>query len=236
MTGTPVAAPRAEAGAAVRVATAAAVARLGERAVLLTQNSRDLKFLHGNSGGDGGGMPSGGGGGVTALQTPQKALHFVRVVSVLSHVSPAATLSRHQLTDFLLMHGGGAGGGVDGDNGGAGGGDGNAGGGRGRAGGEDDGGGWKGGDGGVGLAGSIGGDGGVVHRPQASRHLSLTCWLRLHFCCMPDSLMLRQKKSDSVDRCPRTEGGWGVAAPAAMAVAAAAGTVHDRVGRAVQCG
>ena len=102
---------------------------------------------------------------MTALQTPQKALHFVRVVSVLSHVSPAATLSRHQLTDFLLMHGGGAGDGVDGDNGGAGGGDGNAGGGRGRAGGEDDGGGWKGGDGGVGLAGSIGGDGGVVHRP-----------------------------------------------------------------------
>ena len=63
MTGTPVAAPRAEAGAAVRVATAAAVARLGEMAVLLTQNSRDLKFLHGNSGGDGGGMPSGGAAG-----------------------------------------------------------------------------------------------------------------------------------------------------------------------------
>lgn len=122
---------------------------------------------------------------MTALQTAQKALHFFRVLSLFSHVSPAATFSWHHSIGFLLTHGGGGNGG---GNGGA----------AGWPGGMGGGGGCEGGDGGIGLGGISGGDGGVLHRPQESRHFSRRCWLRMHSCCIPESLMLRQKKSDSV--------------------------------------
>ena len=137
---------------------------------LLMHHSRDLKFTQASWGGDGGGIAGGGAGGVMSLQTAQKALHSFRVRSLLWHVSPEATLLWHQSTDFSLAHGGGGGNGML----------------------------VEGGNGGVGFGGTIGGAGGVVHRPQDSRHLSLTFLLLTHLCCIPESSMLRQKKSDSV--------------------------------------
>ena len=70
--------------------------------------------MHGSSGSAGGGIAGGGAGGVTALQTAQKALHFFRVLSLFSHVSPAATFSWHHSIGFLLTHGGGGNGGGNG--------------------------------------------------------------------------------------------------------------------------